>query len=118
MFWPGESKPVFFVASRGHHADIGGITPGSMPPHSKCIQEEGAVFKSFKLVDQGIFQEEGNNQKFNAHLSACKCVFHSHVYLKPKYLLLFFNMFARVIKIFMIDQVLIIFINPQGSISF
>ncbi|XP_061197337.1 5-oxoprolinase-like isoform X1 [Saccostrea echinata] len=58
VFWPGEQKPVFFVASRGHHADIGGITPGSMPPHSKCIQEEGAVFKSFKLVDQGKFQEE------------------------------------------------------------
>lgn len=50
---------MFFVASRGHHADIGGITPGSMPPHSKCIQEEGAVFKSFKLVEQGKFQEEG-----------------------------------------------------------
>lgn len=30
-------KPVFFVASRGHHADIGGITPGSMPPHSTCL---------------------------------------------------------------------------------
>lgn len=64
VFWPGESKPVFFVASRGHHADIGGITPGSMPPHSKCIQEEGAVFKSFKLVDQGIFQEEAVTQAF------------------------------------------------------
>ena len=33
--------PVFFVASRGHHADIGGITPGSMPPHSKALVEEG-----------------------------------------------------------------------------
>ncbi|KAG7171174.1 5-oxoprolinase-like [Homarus americanus] len=47
---------VFYVASRGHHADIGGITPGSMPPHSTSIHEEGAVFLSFKLVDQGIFQ--------------------------------------------------------------
>lgn len=112
MFWPGESKPVFFVASRGHHADIGGITPGSMPPHSKCIQEEGAVFKSFKLVDQGIFQEEGNNQTFtDSHLSACKYVFHLHVYLKPKCFLLFFYMFASGI-IFMIGQVLILFIKP------
>ncbi|KAM4688297.1 5-oxoprolinase isoform 1-T2 [Discoglossus pictus] len=50
--------PVFFVASRGHHADIGGITPGSMPPHSKSLQEEGAVFTSFKLVRGGEFQEE------------------------------------------------------------
>ncbi|XP_014811625.1 PREDICTED: 5-oxoprolinase [Calidris pugnax] len=58
VFWPGVPKPVFFVASRGHHADIGGITPGSMPPHSKTLQEEGAVFISFKLVKDGVFQEE------------------------------------------------------------
>ncbi|XP_075437118.1 5-oxoprolinase-like isoform X2 [Ascaphus truei] len=51
-------RPVFFVASRGHHADIGGVTPGSMPPHSKSLQEEGAVFISFKLVREGEFQEE------------------------------------------------------------
>ncbi|KAL5711476.1 5-oxoprolinase (ATP-hydrolyzing) [Ranunculus cassubicifolius] len=50
---------VFFVASRGHHAEIGGITPGSMPPFSKSIWEEGAAIKAFKLVEQGIFQEEG-----------------------------------------------------------
>lgn len=59
VFWPGVPKPVFFVASRGHHADIGGITPGSMPPHSKALREEGAVFVSFKLVKDGVFQEEG-----------------------------------------------------------
>ncbi|KAM9644328.1 5-oxoprolinase [Morphnus guianensis] len=58
VFWPGIPKPVFFVASRGHHADIGGITPGSMPPHSKALREEGAVFVSFKLVKDGVFQEE------------------------------------------------------------
>ena len=52
-------KPVFFVASRGHHADIGGKTPGSMPPSSTSIYEEGAVFKSFKLVKGGEFQEKG-----------------------------------------------------------
>ncbi|PIA39036.1 hypothetical protein AQUCO_02700306v1 [Aquilegia coerulea] len=50
---------VFFVASRGHHAEIGGITPGSMPPFSKFIWEEGAAIKAFKLVEKGIFQEEG-----------------------------------------------------------
>uniref|UniRef100_A0A3Q1IL25 5-oxoprolinase, ATP-hydrolysing n=1 Tax=Anabas testudineus TaxID=64144 RepID=A0A3Q1IL25_ANATE len=58
VFRKGVSGPVFFVASRGHHADIGGITPGSMPPHSTSLQEEGAVFTSFKLVTGGIFQEE------------------------------------------------------------
>uniref|UniRef100_A0A673B8F0 5-oxoprolinase, ATP-hydrolysing n=1 Tax=Sphaeramia orbicularis TaxID=375764 RepID=A0A673B8F0_9TELE len=58
VFREGISGPVFFVASRGHHADIGGITPGSMPPHSTSLQQEGAVFTSFKLVTGGVFQEE------------------------------------------------------------
>lgn len=54
-----NGKLVFFVASRGHHAEIGGITPGSMPPFSKSIWEEGAAIKAFKLVEKGSFQEEG-----------------------------------------------------------
>uniref|UniRef100_A0A1B6DS29 5-oxoprolinase n=1 Tax=Clastoptera arizonana TaxID=38151 RepID=A0A1B6DS29_9HEMI len=58
VFYKNEENPVFFVASRGHHADIGGITPGSMPPHSKSLSEEGASFKSFFLVRQGKFCEE------------------------------------------------------------
>ncbi|XP_072524072.1 5-oxoprolinase [Salminus brasiliensis] len=58
VFQHSVSGPVFFVASRGHHADIGGITPGSMPPHSTSLQQEGAVFTSFKLVAEGVFQEE------------------------------------------------------------
>uniref|UniRef100_A0A8C4NR60 5-oxoprolinase, ATP-hydrolysing n=1 Tax=Dicentrarchus labrax TaxID=13489 RepID=A0A8C4NR60_DICLA len=58
VFRKGVSCPVFFVASRGHHADIGGITPGSMPPHSTSLQQEGAVFTSFKLVTGGVFQEK------------------------------------------------------------
>ena len=51
-----EDKIVFFVASRGHHADVGGITPGSMPPHSHCLAEEGAAILSFKVVNDGVFQ--------------------------------------------------------------
>lgn len=46
------------MASRGHHADIGGITPGSMPPHSTRLDQEGAAFKSFLLVEKDKFQEE------------------------------------------------------------
>jgi 5-oxoprolinase (ATP-hydrolysing) len=49
-------KIVFFVAYRGHHADVGGISPGSIPPHSKTLIEEGAIITSFKLVRDGIFQ--------------------------------------------------------------
>ncbi|KAK9498449.1 hypothetical protein O3M35_003084 [Rhynocoris fuscipes] len=58
VFYKGIDRPVFFVASRGHHADIGGITPGSMPPHSKCLSEEGATFISFFLVRDGHFREK------------------------------------------------------------
>lgn len=50
---------IFWVASRGHHADIGGISPGSMPPGSRRLEEEGACIISFKLVEDGLFQEEG-----------------------------------------------------------
>ncbi|XP_068721717.1 5-oxoprolinase-like isoform X2 [Montipora capricornis] len=63
VFHPGQSKPVFYVASRGHHADIGGSAPGSMPPDSHSIFEEGAVFRSFKIVKEGVFQEEGLVEK-------------------------------------------------------
>jgi 5-oxoprolinase (ATP-hydrolysing) len=48
---------LFYVASRGHHADIGGVTPGSVPPHSRTIEEEGVLIRSFKLVDAGRFRE-------------------------------------------------------------
>ncbi len=44
---------LFYVASRGHHADIGGLTPGSMPPDSTSVEEEGILFDNVKLVDQG-----------------------------------------------------------------
>lgn len=58
VFYRAVEKPIFFVASRGHHADIGGITPGSMPPHSKSLGEEGATFKSFYLACGGLFCEQ------------------------------------------------------------
>lgn len=48
---------IFFVAARGHHADIGGITPGSMPPFSRHINEEGILLENVKLVSEGEFQE-------------------------------------------------------------
>jgi 5-oxoprolinase (ATP-hydrolysing) len=48
---------LFYVGSRGHHADIGGITPGSMPPASKVVEEEGVLIDNFLLVEQGRFRE-------------------------------------------------------------
>ncbi|MEM7181994.1 MAG: hydantoinase B/oxoprolinase family protein [Spirochaetota bacterium] len=55
-FAQGELQ--FFVASRGHHADIGGNTPGSMPPFSHRIDEEGALFAGLRIVEAGSFQED------------------------------------------------------------
>ncbi|CAG9764851.1 unnamed protein product [Ceutorhynchus assimilis] len=57
VFYKNVEDPIFFVASRGHHADIGGITPGSMPPHSTSLSEEGAAFKSFLLIEKDKFME-------------------------------------------------------------
>jgi 5-oxoprolinase (ATP-hydrolysing) len=52
-----NAKPLFYVGSRGHHADIGGTTPGSMPPFSTRIEEEGVQIDNFKLVDRGVLRE-------------------------------------------------------------
>jgi 5-oxoprolinase (ATP-hydrolysing) len=49
---------LFYVGSRGHHADIGGITPGSMPPDSKTVDEEGVLIDNFLLVEEGRFREK------------------------------------------------------------
>ncbi len=53
-----DATPEFYVASRGHHADIGGITPGSMPPDSKHVEEEGVLLDNVQLVAQGRFLED------------------------------------------------------------
>lgn len=50
-------RPDFFTASRGHHADVGGVTPGSMPPTSTTIEAEGVLIDNFLLVEQGQFRQ-------------------------------------------------------------
>ena len=52
-----DGENIFFVASRGHHADIGGVTPGSMSPFTATIQDEGVVIDNFLLVSGGTFRE-------------------------------------------------------------
>ena len=54
----GHDKPLFYVGSRGHHADIGGSSPGSMPPFSTRIEEEGVQIDNFKLVERGVLRED------------------------------------------------------------
>lgn len=56
VFVEGDT-PSFFVAARGHHADLGGIAPGSMPPDSKSIEDEGILFDNILIVDDGNFRD-------------------------------------------------------------
>ena len=56
VFVEGDA-PSFFVAARGHHADLGGIAPGSMPPDSKSIADEGILFDNMLIVDDGHFRD-------------------------------------------------------------
>ena len=57
VYLDGHKDPVFYVGSRGHHADVGGLTPGSMPPFSTRIEEEGVQIDNVKLVDAGHLRE-------------------------------------------------------------
>jgi 5-oxoprolinase (ATP-hydrolysing) len=57
VFAEGETRPAFYVASRGHHADIGGIAPGSMSPNATSIEEEGVYIDCVPLVGEGRFLE-------------------------------------------------------------
>jgi 5-oxoprolinase (ATP-hydrolysing) len=58
VFDPGGAHVLFYVGSRGHHADIGGITPGSMPPNSRVVEEEGVLIDNFLLVENGRLREK------------------------------------------------------------
>ena len=58
VFLEGSPVPDFFVASRGHHADLGGISPGSMPANSTCLEQEVVLIAPFRLVRSGDFEEE------------------------------------------------------------
>ena len=58
IFNQADTEILFYVASRGHHADIGGKAPGSMTPDATSLDEEGILINNFLLVDQGLFQEQ------------------------------------------------------------
>ncbi len=65
VFAQDDKTLRYWVASRGHHADIGGLTPGSMPPHSHHIDEEGILFSNFLLVRQGQLQIDALREKLS-----------------------------------------------------
>jgi 5-oxoprolinase (ATP-hydrolysing) len=57
VFEAHGAEIIFYVAARGHHADIGGVTPGSMPPASKNVEEEGVLIDNFKIIEAGRMRE-------------------------------------------------------------
>tara|TARA_Y100001954_G_scaffold238801_1_gene308621 strand:- start:23 stop:3652 length:3630 start_codon:yes stop_codon:yes gene_type:complete len=64
LYLKNENDPSFYIASRGHHADIGGITPGSMPSSSNHIDQEGILINGEKIISKGVFLEENIHQMF------------------------------------------------------
>ncbi len=62
-----QDQLIAFVAARGHHADIGGITPGSMSPNATTIHQEGVSFENFHLVKKGRFQEQAVKKLLTDH---------------------------------------------------
>ena len=67
-----ENRLIFVVAARGHHADIGGKTPGSTPPDSRHISEEGIVIDNFKLVEGGVLREQATRELLLAPPYPCR----------------------------------------------
>jgi 5-oxoprolinase (ATP-hydrolysing) len=57
VYLEGDSRPSFYTAARGHHADVGGITPGSMPPNSTSVDEEGVLFNGDRIMAEARFDE-------------------------------------------------------------
>ena len=70
VFYDGSASPDAFVAARGHHADIGGTAPGSMPPDSRTIHDEGVLLDDFLLVDANIFGGHLRETELRALLGA------------------------------------------------
>ena len=77
VFDKNGKEIIFFVASRGHHADIGGKTPGSGPPDSKHIEEEGVLIDNFKLFDKGIFREKEMRKILSSGKYPCRNIEHN-----------------------------------------
>ncbi len=72
VFAEDGAEVLFYVASRGHHADIGGRTPGSSPPDSRHIEEEGVLIDNFLLVKEGVLQEEETRALLGSGIYPCR----------------------------------------------
>jgi len=71
---PETDQLLFFTASRAHHAEIGGIVPGSMPPFSTCLADEGVLIRNFKLVDAGTSREDALRELLLSGPHPTRCI--------------------------------------------
>ena len=74
VFDDAGGKILFYLGSRGHHADIGGRTPGSAPPDSRHIDEEGVLFDNFRVVQDGVLREAATRKQFLSGPYPCRNV--------------------------------------------
>lgn len=72
VFDDAEKEILFYVASRGHHADVGGTAPGSMTPLATTVDEEGVLIDNFRVIDRGIFQEDALYSILTDHPYPCR----------------------------------------------
>ncbi|MDD9909154.1 MAG: hydantoinase B/oxoprolinase family protein [Ahrensia sp.] len=72
VFNADETEIIFYVASRGHHADVGGLAPGSATPNATHVDEEGVLIDNFKLVDRGRFREAETMAVLTDHPYPCR----------------------------------------------
>jgi 5-oxoprolinase (ATP-hydrolysing) len=72
VFDDAEKEILFYTASRGHHADVGGTAPGSMTPLATTVDEEGVLIDNFRMVDRGVFQEEALHTILTDHAYPCR----------------------------------------------
>ncbi|TKB06195.1 hydantoinase B/oxoprolinase family protein [Desulforhopalus sp. IMCC35007] len=72
VFAEDNKEILFYLGSRGHHADIGGRTPGSSPPDSRHIEEEGVLIDNFLLVDRGYFREKETRELLGSGRYPCR----------------------------------------------
>lgn len=84
VFSDNGKEVIFYVASRGHHADVGGKTPGSAPPDSVHIEEEGIVIENFLLVKQGEFQQSAVIELLSSGPFPCRNISHNIADLKAQ----------------------------------
>ncbi len=72
VFNDAETEVLFYTASRGHHADVGGTAPGSMTPLATTVDEEGVLIDNFRIVDRGVFQEKALYTILTDHAYPCR----------------------------------------------